>query len=551
MALNELILNQVKPWLNARVQNLQIDGTLTPAGVGTAITPFMVGPSYQYKTIQSAINAAHAFFPSNDDPAIIYVYPDQYNENLSLYGGIHIVGLDNTAGDNLFFNLNSGFKPLYNGVQITGHHQILSGDATQGTAFNNITFFSDATSSILFTFTQVSNNENMLYFSDCKMLMQGVDSIFNSVANNIPQVNMDNVYIDVADSSPTSTFKFINFQSASTFLITMLNSQIFTSAAPGNAPIDMSGVSSGGLEFSAINCQLGLSFKGFNGSQTCFISVVDSFFTGSDSTSTGRPLTIFNTCDWNISMENCYDGNSLLFGFNNQLTQLFTGISSATVAVNNCYYPGVSNSGVYTGCTFTSLFINNLICSGSDVLNHNSVFWDNSPTIGALTTTNVVTLSGVISKPNQPLVIAYLSTSPTDVTGDGTVYTVIFDTSIADQASNYNTSTGVFTVPTAGIYRVSGCITVTGLTSSFVNMQGEIVGATSSNTFIFGVQNPGAMFSQVLGPSYLLVPFCALVKYSLNEQVSITISVGGSTKSIGLVGGAGLKDTYLNIEMVT
>lgn len=52
----------------------------------------------------------------------------------------------------------------------------------------------------------------------------------------------------------------------------------------------------------------------------------------------------------------------------------------------------------------------------------------------------------------QPCMAAYLSSTQNNKTGNGTFYTLIYDTVIFDQNSNYNSVTGVFTAPVTGKY---------------------------------------------------------------------------------------------------
>ena len=49
--------------------------------------------------------------------------------------------------------------------------------------------------------------------------------------------------------------------------------------------------------------------------------------------------------------------------------------------------------------------------------------------------------------PGQSAFSAYVSSTLSNVTGDNTSYTVIFDTEELDRSSNYNNSNGVFTAP--------------------------------------------------------------------------------------------------------
>jgi hypothetical protein len=52
----------------------------------------------------------------------------------------------------------------------------------------------------------------------------------------------------------------------------------------------------------------------------------------------------------------------------------------------------------------------------------------------------------------RPLFSAYVSSTISNVTGDGTAYTIIFDTEITDRDGNYNNANGIFTAPVDGNY---------------------------------------------------------------------------------------------------
>ena len=73
--------------------------------------------------------------------------------------------------------------------------------------------------------------------------------------------------------------------------------------------------------------------------------------------------------------------------------------------------------------------------------------------------------SGYYTNSKQPLSVG-LSASVNNVTGNSTVYTILGGGGEPiDKGSNYNTGTGVFTAPTAGIYRISAAATTTGGTN--------------------------------------------------------------------------------------
>lgn len=70
-------------------------------------------------------------------------------------------------------------------------------------------------------------------------------------------------------------------------------------------------------------------------------------------------------------------------------------------------------------------------------------------------TTNVmrVATSGEINYPLQPAFLAYVSTAILNVTGDGTVYSIIYDVEVFDNNGDFNLATSTFTAPVTGKYK--------------------------------------------------------------------------------------------------
>ena len=66
--------------------------------------------------------------------------------------------------------------------------------------------------------------------------------------------------------------------------------------------------------------------------------------------------------------------------------------------------------------------------------------------------------NGIVSMPKQSLFLAYNSATDSDVTGDGTTFTIQFDTEFFDQNSEFASNT--FTAKKAGKYIFSGTITL-------------------------------------------------------------------------------------------
>jgi hypothetical protein len=65
--------------------------TYATGGGGSGI-PFIVSPTSQYTTIQSAIDAAYATSPTKDNPRFIWILYGTYTENLTLYPFVNFVG---------------------------------------------------------------------------------------------------------------------------------------------------------------------------------------------------------------------------------------------------------------------------------------------------------------------------------------------------------------------------------------------------------------------------------------------------------------------------
>lgn len=134
-----------------------------------------------------------------------------------------------------------------------------------------------------------------------------------------------------------------------------------------------------------------------------------------------------------------------------------------------------------------------------------------------------------------PLFNAYLSGNVNNVTGDTTVYTVAWNSTVYNVGSCFNTSTGVFTAPATGTYLFTGTIySYTFNNSSQVQSNIDLV--TTSTTYYLYAMNPYAM----AGNATLVLPFSITVNMSSGNTASITWTVVGNSKDIGVGGLLGL-----------
>lgn len=130
---------------------------------------------------------------------------------------------------------------------------------------------------------------------------------------------------------------------------------------------------------------------------------------------------------------------------------------------------------------------------------------------------------------NRPSFLATNSASDASVTGDGTVYTVLYDNEVFDQGGNFVPGTGIFTAPVAGKYqfnvsvRLSGTTTVTGLQLNLI---------TSNRTYI---TEKTIVAGTITGDTLTL---SVLADMDASDTVSTTVVGSGGSKAVNVVGGA-------------
>ena len=112
--------------------------------------------------------------------------------------------------------------------------------------------------------------------------------------------------------------------------------------------------------------------------------------------------------------------------------------------------------------TLTALGLTNVTLAAS-TLTDNAVVRGDGGTRGVQTSTMVISDAGEVTNPSQP---AFLVTAAlqSDITGDGTTYSVVFSTEIFDQGNDFD-GTSTFTAPLTGRYLLAGSGDVSGLTA--------------------------------------------------------------------------------------
>ena len=150
---------------------------------------------------------------------------------------------------------------------------------------------------------------------------------------------------------------------------------------------------------------------------------------------------------------------------------------------------------------------------------------------------------------NDSFVLARLGAPISNVTGDGTVYQVVFPGPLtADLRNEYNTTTGTFNPAITGIYHYGGCL-------NFLNIG---AGHTTGTIWITATTplglinrlyefNPAAIASA----GTLALNFSVPMLVGPGTPIDLFVQIAGSTLTVGLDGNPGTIRTWLGISYIS
>ena len=101
-----------------------------------------------------------------------------------------------------------------------------------------------------------------------------------------------------------------------------------------------------------------------------------------------------------------------------------------------------------------------------------------------------IDVNGIVSTPLQPAIVMEIaSTIPNLAVGGSSNTTIVFGSAIYDKNSDFNTSTGIFTAPVAGIY--------------LVNLRFELANLdTDTTSYTFNILSTQRNYSSRFDPDY-------------------------------------------------
>ena len=166
-----------------------------------------------------------------------------------------------------------------------------------------------------------------------------------------------------------------------------------------------------------------------------------------------------------------------------------------------------------------------------DIWSYNSIYLktgNSESNALTLDSSQNATFDGTVTKPAQPSFHAYRSTSVSYSVNNN----VIFNAEKWDEGGCYDTSTGVFTAPVAGIYMFTCTVLVSG-SSTGAEYDARLSGGGNNNTYYFA---PGRIEYQngtTWGDGYIALGTSQIVKMSATEEMSVTFSTFGQGSIYG------------------
>lgn len=133
---------------------------------------------------------------------------------------------------------------------------------------------------------------------------------------------------------------------------------------------------------------------------------------------------------------------------------------------------------------------------------------------------------------------AYLSTTQNNVTGDGTIYTIPFDTTLFNIGSGFNTGTGVFTAPVTGNYQFNS--TVVYLNATLVSIYINAFQGTNFNVRLNQIELSNSSGNYTNSQS-------AIFPMTAGDTMFVTAAGFPSSKTAGI--GGGLLTSYATTSM--
>jgi hypothetical protein len=151
-------------------------------------------------------------------------------------------------------------------------------------------------------------------------------------------------------------------------------------------------------------------------------------------------------------------------------------------------------------------------------------------------------LDGALGVP--PSFLAFVNAVVSNVTGDGTAYTILFNTEVSDTQSNYDTSTGIFTAPRDGYYTFAARALVQGRTAAETRVDLRLV--TTART----LYNTATLTAGIAIPENSMEISVPRIYMKKNETAKVVLYAANGTKVVDLFGDSSIIATFFSGGLV-
>ena len=218
-------------------------------------------------------------------------------------------------------------------------------------------------------------------------------------------------------------------------------------------------------------------------------------------------------------------------------TEIVTGNStiSGTLGVTGLT---TATGGITSGANIVS------DTDSTDDLGTTSVRWANVYTdaIGDSGAPTALNASSMRAANIPSILVKPVDSGLANVTGDGTVYTIVYGSEVFDQGADFSSTT--FTAPVTGRYQVSGQVMLSNMASGHTT---AVINVVTSNRSYLQQFNPYAISSGTLAP----MPFSAIVDMDAADTITVTAAVSGGAKTVYVNQNTDTDlRTWLSIQMI-
>lgn len=458
-------------------------------------------------------------------PEIPIEFVTNFGSAVPIANVLEVLGEVVAAGSNPFRSIGSGNTITY---EVQTSQAINATDATKIglAAFNSAQFSVDPNGFVslagggLAIDSITPNDGTIPVFPDSN----GNVSMVGTATNGIKTIGSTNT-LTIGMNSPYAdgSFAFSRSASGSTNTLTVSNT---SNTASSNAlqQVTVAGTSAGDPATTytvsgTTNWTMGIDN-----------SVSGDPFVLASSTALGTSNVMSVATNGSITVNSTSTATQLTF--NNR--QLDTNAASDSVVKATIANGGLADPFLLVGVEATTTYAWGIDNSDSDSLKITQDANDATPSVS-----NVLwkmTSGGIRTIPLQPAFLAYLNAVQSNVTGDGTVYTVPFNTEVFDRAGNFASNT--FTAPVTGIYQFHVTVTATNIVVGNTDMIVNLV--TTGRTFQLSSISAGKTFETQSGSNTLLVNGGIITAMNAGDTATVTMTIFGGTKTVGVFSGINL-----------